>query len=323
MLAASHQGGALPSAAPITVGGGAPCRPPSTSRRASTTSEAACVGAAGRRTACYGGRRRAAAERRSWHAPEVEFWAVDRLEVGSTIATAQARQGAGSRSSRRWPGRWSGERAARARAARSRVPAVCARVGRARYPDNWERDSVRLLEPAPRGAAEYRARSSSPSRSGGPRRSRACCSSSCRRSDPRRGAACARELALGRVVRAGEMAAGFGRRLRERLGAIRRRAPARPRARRSSRPRERPRTGFAGQHARVDNDAVEDVLLRLGEHVLDLTKPLPVVERPAHPRRASGRRLGAPRSIGAGAYKAPNTAGYPPRYPPARCLLRL
>jgi glycine cleavage system H lipoate-binding protein len=28
-----------------------------------------------------------------WHAPEVEFWAVDRVEVGSTIATARARHG--------------------------------------------------------------------------------------------------------------------------------------------------------------------------------------------------------------------------------------
>ena len=28
-----------------------------------------------------------------WHAPDVEFWAVDRVDVGSPIATAQARQG--------------------------------------------------------------------------------------------------------------------------------------------------------------------------------------------------------------------------------------
>jgi glycine cleavage system H lipoate-binding protein len=28
-----------------------------------------------------------------WHAPDVEFWAVDRVEVGSPLATAQARHG--------------------------------------------------------------------------------------------------------------------------------------------------------------------------------------------------------------------------------------
>ena len=28
-----------------------------------------------------------------WHAPDVEFWAVDRVEVGSPLATARARHG--------------------------------------------------------------------------------------------------------------------------------------------------------------------------------------------------------------------------------------
>ena len=93
-----------------------------------------------------------------WHAPEVEFWAVDRVEVGSPIATARARLG---------------RRVAIASPVAGVVvevnplldvaphalvfqPYVRGWVARV-YPDNWERDSVGLLS-GTTGAAEYRVR---------------------------------------------------------------------------------------------------------------------------------------------------------------------
>jgi glycine cleavage system H protein len=91
-----------------------------------------------------------------WHAPEVEFWAVDRLEVGSTIATARARHArliaiaspvAGSLVE-------VNELLEVAPHALVRQPYIRGWVARI-HPDDWERDSVALLTGSD-GAARYR-----------------------------------------------------------------------------------------------------------------------------------------------------------------------
>jgi glycine cleavage system H protein len=93
-----------------------------------------------------------------WHAPEVEFWAVDRVEVGSTIATARARHGrliaigspiAGSLVE-------VNELLDVAPHALVLQPYIRGWVARI-HADNWERDSVALLSGSS-GAAEYRER---------------------------------------------------------------------------------------------------------------------------------------------------------------------
>jgi glycine cleavage system H protein len=93
-----------------------------------------------------------------WHAPEVEFWAVDRLEVGSPIATAQARHGRRIAIASPVAGTLVQvnellELAPQALVFQPYIRGWVARV----YPDNWERDSVGLLSGSA-GAAEYRAR---------------------------------------------------------------------------------------------------------------------------------------------------------------------
>jgi glycine cleavage system H protein len=93
-----------------------------------------------------------------WHAPEVEFWAVDRVEVGSPIATARARHGrliaiaspvAGSLID-------VNELLDVAPHALVHQPYVRGWVARL-HAENWDRDSVRLLSGST-GAAEYRER---------------------------------------------------------------------------------------------------------------------------------------------------------------------
>jgi glycine cleavage system H protein len=93
-----------------------------------------------------------------WHAPEVEFWAVDRVEVGSPIATARARQGRRVAIASPVAGVVVEvnpllEIAPHALVFQPYVRGWVARV----YPDNWERDSVGLLSGST-GAAEYRVR---------------------------------------------------------------------------------------------------------------------------------------------------------------------
>ena len=93
-----------------------------------------------------------------WHAPDVEYWAVDRVEVGSPIATARARQGRRIAIASPLAGTVVElnellEVAPHALVFQPYVRGWVARV----YPDNWERDSVGLLSGSA-GAAEYRAR---------------------------------------------------------------------------------------------------------------------------------------------------------------------
>jgi glycine cleavage system H protein len=93
-----------------------------------------------------------------WHAPKVEFWAVDRVEVGSTIATARARHGRLIAIASPVAGALVElnellDVAPHALVLQPYVRGWVARV----YPDNWERDSVRLLSGSA-GAAEYRGR---------------------------------------------------------------------------------------------------------------------------------------------------------------------
>jgi glycine cleavage system H protein len=92
-----------------------------------------------------------------WHAPEVEFWAVDRVEVGSTIATARARLGrnvaivsplAGSVVELN-------DLLDVAPHALVHQPYIRGWVARVQA-DNWERDSATLLSGST-GAAQYRA----------------------------------------------------------------------------------------------------------------------------------------------------------------------
>jgi glycine cleavage system H protein len=93
-----------------------------------------------------------------WHAPEVEFWAVDRVEVGSPIATARARHGRRIAIASPVAGTVVEvnellEVAPQALVFQPYIRGWVARV----YADNWERDSVHLLSGSA-GAAEYRDR---------------------------------------------------------------------------------------------------------------------------------------------------------------------
>jgi glycine cleavage system H protein len=93
-----------------------------------------------------------------WHAPEVEFWAVDRLEMGSTIATARARHGRLIAIASPVAGALVelNELLDVAPHALVLQPYIRGWVARIRA-DNWERDSVGLLSGST-GAAEYRER---------------------------------------------------------------------------------------------------------------------------------------------------------------------
>jgi glycine cleavage system H lipoate-binding protein len=93
-----------------------------------------------------------------WHSPEVEFWAVDRVSVGSPIATARAREGRRIAIASPIAGVVAElnellDVAPHALVLQPYVRGWVARV----YPDNWERDSARLLSGSS-GAAEYRGR---------------------------------------------------------------------------------------------------------------------------------------------------------------------
>jgi glycine cleavage system H protein len=93
-----------------------------------------------------------------WHAPDVEYWAVDRVDVGSPIATARARHGRRIAIASPVAGTLVEvnellEVAPHALVFQPYVRGWVARV----YADNWERDSVRLLS-GTAGAAEYRSR---------------------------------------------------------------------------------------------------------------------------------------------------------------------
>jgi glycine cleavage system H protein len=92
-----------------------------------------------------------------WHAPDVDFWAVDRVEVGSPIATARARHGRRIAITSPVAGTVVElnellEVAPHALVFQPYVRGWVARV----YADNWERDAVGLLTGSS-GAAEYRA----------------------------------------------------------------------------------------------------------------------------------------------------------------------
>jgi glycine cleavage system H protein len=91
-----------------------------------------------------------------WHAPDVDFWAVDRVEVGSPIATARARHGRRVAIASPVAGVLVEANPLLDIAPHALVfqPYVRGWVARV-YADNWERDSVRLLSGS-RGAAEYR-----------------------------------------------------------------------------------------------------------------------------------------------------------------------
>jgi glycine cleavage system H protein len=93
-----------------------------------------------------------------WHAPEVEFWAVDRVEVGSTIATARARHGRLIAIASPVAGALIElnellDVAPHALVLQPYIRGWVARI----HADNWERDSVGLLSGST-GAAEYRER---------------------------------------------------------------------------------------------------------------------------------------------------------------------
>ena len=93
-----------------------------------------------------------------WHAPDVEFWAVDRVEVGSPIATARARHGRRIAIASPVAGTLVEvnellEVAPHALVFQPYIRGWVARV----HPDNWERDSVGLLSGSS-GAARYRER---------------------------------------------------------------------------------------------------------------------------------------------------------------------
>jgi glycine cleavage system H protein len=93
-----------------------------------------------------------------WHAPEVEFWAVDRVEVGSTIATARARLGRRIAIASPLAGSVVElnellDVAPHALVVQPYIRGWVARV----HPDNWLRDAAGLLS-GPGGAAEYRER---------------------------------------------------------------------------------------------------------------------------------------------------------------------
>jgi glycine cleavage system H protein len=93
-----------------------------------------------------------------WHAPEVEFWAVDQVDVGSPIATARARHGRRIAIASPLAGSVVElnellDVAPHALVFQPYIRGWVARV----YPDNWERDAVGLLSGSA-GAAEYRER---------------------------------------------------------------------------------------------------------------------------------------------------------------------
>ena len=93
-----------------------------------------------------------------WHAPEVDFWAVDRVEVGSPIATAQARRGRRIAIASPVAGAVVEvnellEVAPHALVFQPYIRGWVARI----HPDNWERDVVGLLSGSA-GVAEYRER---------------------------------------------------------------------------------------------------------------------------------------------------------------------
>ena len=93
-----------------------------------------------------------------WHAPDVEFWAVDRVDVGSPLATAQGRQGRRIAIASPVAGAVveTNELLDVAPHALVSQPYVRGWVARV-YPDNWERDCVWLLSGSA-GAAQYRDR---------------------------------------------------------------------------------------------------------------------------------------------------------------------
>jgi glycine cleavage system H protein len=93
-----------------------------------------------------------------WHSPEVDFWAVDRVDVGSPIATARARHGRRIAIGSPLAGTLVEvnellEVAPHALVFQPYLRGWVARI----YADNWERDAVGLLSGSA-GAAEYRAR---------------------------------------------------------------------------------------------------------------------------------------------------------------------
>ena len=145
-----------------------------------------------------------------WHAPEVEFWAVDRVDVGSPIATAQARHGRRIAIVSPVAGTLVEvnellELAPHALVFQPYVRGWVARI----YADNWERDSVGLLSGSA-GAAEYRARlerTLALQPAGGVRRRAALVVA---RDHVPGAPELALQLALGHVVRGG----GHGRRVR-------------------------------------------------------------------------------------------------------------
>jgi len=103
-----------------------------------------------------------------WHAPDVEVWAVDRVEVGSTIATARARQGRRIAIVSPVAGSLVETNALLDVAPHALVlqPYMRGWVARV-HPENWERDSYGLLT-GTSGAALYRERLESTMAHGGP-----------------------------------------------------------------------------------------------------------------------------------------------------------
>jgi glycine cleavage system H protein len=93
-----------------------------------------------------------------WHSPEVDFWAVDRVERGSPIATATGRQGRRIAIASPLPGAVveTNDLLRVAPHALLFQPYVRGWVA-VLDPDNWERDSVQLVSGAT-GAAAYRER---------------------------------------------------------------------------------------------------------------------------------------------------------------------
>jgi glycine cleavage system H protein len=97
-----------------------------------------------------------------WHSPDVQFWTVDRVDVGSTIATARARRGRTIAIASPVAGfvvelNELLDVAPHALVFQPYIRGWVARV----YPDDWERDSIGLLSGSA-GAAEYRERLAQP-----------------------------------------------------------------------------------------------------------------------------------------------------------------
>jgi glycine cleavage system H protein len=93
-----------------------------------------------------------------WHSPEIEYWAVDRLDVGATIATARARHGRHIAIVSPVAGSLVAVNALLDVAPHALVlqPYIRGWVARVQ-PDNWERDATSLLSGST-GAAQYRER---------------------------------------------------------------------------------------------------------------------------------------------------------------------